>query len=316
MKLMRSTDAKERDLGFRLSSVLTWPGAKSAASFVSVEAEVTLSPAQLKQLDDGQRIYTQVCAACHQPHGMGAANLAPPLAGSDWVAGPPERIARVVLHGLYGPVQVSGTTFNLVMPGIGMSGVLNDDQIAAAISYIRRAWGNKASLVDTSLITKVREDTKGRTLPWTAAELLNVKSGRKIEAIKADANGSFSLPASKATTYGEKLAYRPALDVLAPWRIANDVAEWHVDVASEGDYEVAVTLAADELSAGDQFALEAESSRTVGTVISSGDYEHFVDSPARRIHLKAGVNRLLLKAEGSLKQELADVRAVKLKRAR
>lgn len=316
MKLMRSTDAKERDLGFRLASVLTWPGAKGAAAFVSAEAEATLSPTQLKQLDDGQRIYTQVCAACHQPHGMGAANLAPPLAGSDWVAGPPERIARVVLQGLYGPVQVSGTTFNLVMPGIGMSGVVNDDQIAAAISYIRRAWGNSASLVEPALITKVREETKGRTLPWTADELLNVKSDTKIVAIKADAKGDFILPASLATTFGQKLAYRPALDVLAPWRIANDVAEWHVDVASEGDYEVTVTLAADELSAGDQFALEAESSRTIGTVISSGDYEHFVDAPAGRIHLKSGVNRLLLKAEGPLMQELADVRAVNLKRVR
>ncbi len=315
-KLIRSNDDTKRDLGFRLASVLTWPGAKGAAAFVSAEAEATLSPTQLKRLDDGQRIYQQVCAACHQPHGMGAANLAPPLAGSDWVAGPPERIARVVLQGLYGPVQVSGTTFNLVMPGIGMSGVVNDDQIAAAISYIRRAWGNSASLVEPALITKVREETKGRTLPWTADELLNVKSDTKIVAIKADAKGDFILPASLATTFGQKLAYRPALDVLAPWRIANDVAEWHVDVASEGDYEVTVTLAADELSAGDQFALEAESSRTIGTVISSGDYEHFVDAPAGRIHLKSGVNRLLLKAEGPLMQELADVRAVNLKRVR
>jgi mono/diheme cytochrome c family protein len=275
-----------------------------------------LSPAQLKQLDDGQRIYQQVCTACHQPHGMGAANLAPPLAGSDWVAGPPERIARVVLHGLYGPVQVSGNSFNLVMPGIGMSGVLNDDQLAAALSYVRRAWGNDASLVDASLITKVREETKGRTLPWTADELLNLKSDAKIAAIQADAKGDFLLPASKATTYGEKLAYRPALDVLAPWRVANDIAEWHVEVASDGDYEVTVTLAADDASAGDKFALEAETSRAVGTVISSGDYEHFVEASAGKITLKAGVNRLLLKPEGPLKQELADVRAVKLKRAR
>lgn len=315
MKLMRSTDAKERDLGFRLASVLTWPGAKSSSAFVSAEAEATLSPTQLKQLDDGQRIYQQACAACHQPHGMGAANLAPPLAGSDWVAGPPERIARVVLHGLYGPVQVSGNTFNLVMPGLGMSGAVNDDQIAAALSYVRRAWGNNASLVEPLLIAKVREETKGRTLPWTAAELLNVKSDAKVEAVKADANGSFTLPASKATTYGEKLAYRPALDVLAPWRVANDVAEWHVEVASEGDYEVTVTLAADNASAGDKFALEAETSRAVGTVISSGDYEHFVEASAGRIHLKAGINRLLLKAEGPLKQELADVRTIRLVRS-
>jgi hypothetical protein len=220
----------------------------------------------------------------------------------------------VALHGLYGPVQVNGTTFNLVMPGLGASGLLDDDKLAAILSYIRRAWGNNAPLVESSLVASVRAETKSRTLPWTAAELLEVKTSALVNVIKPDAAGNLTLPAKLAVTYGQKLAYRPALDVLAPWRSENEAAEWHVEAPTAGDYVVSVLLAADASSAGDRFAVEAESSRTVGTVLASGGYDRFVEAPAGVLTLKAGVNRVLLRSEGPLKQELADVRLVMLKR--
>jgi hypothetical protein len=47
------------------------------------------------------------------------------LAGSDWVAGPVERLARNVLHGLYGPVKGNDQTWNLAMPGLGVTGALD-----------------------------------------------------------------------------------------------------------------------------------------------------------------------------------------------
>ena len=77
---------------------------------------------------------------------------------------------------------------------------------------------------------------------------------------------------------------------------------------------MSVTLAADDASAGDNFVVETEGSRTIGTVIASGGYDRFVESPAGKITLKSGVNRLLLRSEGPLKQELADVRQITLKR--
>ena len=59
---------------------------------------------------DGGAIYNAYCAACHGDDGKGAvAGVFPPLAGSEWVAGDPERSIQVVLHGLVGPVSVAGT---------------------------------------------------------------------------------------------------------------------------------------------------------------------------------------------------------------
>jgi hypothetical protein len=55
------------------------------------------------------------------------------------------------------------------MPPLGPA--LNDEQIAAALTYIRRAWGHTASPVDPLNVMEVRGLTKGRTKPWTDQEL-------------------------------------------------------------------------------------------------------------------------------------------------
>ena len=162
---------------------------------------------------------------------------------------------------------------------------------------------------------KVRKETAGRTLPWTAAELATVgqpAAASSAPLVKPGANGEIILPASKAATYGQKLAYRPALDILAPWRVKEDVAEWRIEIPAEGRYEVFVTLAADDASAGDEFVIETEGSRTKGTVLSSGGYERFREVAAGKLDIKVGINRVLMRPEGVLRQELADVRAVRL----
>ncbi|MEQ1861062.1 MAG: c-type cytochrome [Chthoniobacteraceae bacterium] len=269
-----------------------------------------LTPEQEKRVAEGQQIYAQVCAACHQPHGGGNAGVAPPLAGSDWVTGPPERLVRVVLHGLYGPVQVNGQTWNLHMPGLGAG--FDDERVAGVLSYIRRAWGNAAPPVEPSLVADVRADSATRTFPWRVEELALATTVDEAPAINPTPNGELRLPASAASVYAQKLAYRPSLDVLAPWRLADDVAGWRVEVARGGAYKVFVLLAADDASAGDQFALETDGSSTTGTVLSSGGYESFREVPAGQLTLKPGVNRLLLRPHGPLRQELADVRAVRL----
>ena len=61
------------------------------------------------------------------------------------------------------------------MPPIG--NVLNDAQIAAVLTYIRREWGNAATPVDPALIKTIRALTGGRTKPWTDAELSAIPAG-------------------------------------------------------------------------------------------------------------------------------------------
>jgi mono/diheme cytochrome c family protein len=132
----------------------------------------------------GLAVYNRpTCAACHQADGLGNLSLSiPPLAGSDWVlADGPNRLIRVVLHGLKGPIKLNGQDFNT--SGVGAMNPwgqspdnpagLTAKEIAEVLSYIRNAWGNKASIITEDQVKAVIDAEKGRDASeaWTAEEL-------------------------------------------------------------------------------------------------------------------------------------------------
>lgn len=118
---------------------------------------------------DGRQIFSANCASCHQASGEGVEGTYPPLAGSEWVTGGEERVVRILLHGLNGPVDVAGQTYSGAMPPWG--GALSDAEIAAVTTYVRGSWGNKAAPVAPATVARVRAATAARKAPWTAAEL-------------------------------------------------------------------------------------------------------------------------------------------------
>ena len=93
----------------------------------------------------GAAVYSQSCAGCHGATGTGVAGQFPPLAGNPVVVGDPSKVIPIVLKGLSGSITVKGQTYNNTMPP--WKGTLSNKQIADVITYIRNAWGNKASTV-------------------------------------------------------------------------------------------------------------------------------------------------------------------------
>jgi len=84
----------------------------------------------------GEKVYAGTCAACHQANGMGLPNTFPPLAGSKVVLGPKDDQIRLVLHGRKGVYRP-----NTEMPP---QAALSDVDLAAAITFTRHSFGNKA----------------------------------------------------------------------------------------------------------------------------------------------------------------------------
>lgn len=134
---------------------------------IVIEEGADLDPFQLA-MKKGQSVFNN-CAGCHQGNGLGQPGVIPPLAGSEWVTGGTERIARVVLHGLIGPVMVKGASYNSAMTPFNQ---LNDKEISYVLTYIRNSWGNEASMITPEMVAKVREDTKDHTGQWTEASLV------------------------------------------------------------------------------------------------------------------------------------------------
>lgn len=70
-------------------------------------------------------------------------SLAPPLLDSDWLLREDADLARVVIDGLTGPIQVNGTDWDLTMPPLG---TLSDAEIADVLNFVRFRFDPRAEL--------------------------------------------------------------------------------------------------------------------------------------------------------------------------
>ncbi len=102
----------------------------------------------------GKDVYGQYCAACHKADGTGEAGVWPPLAGNSLVRGADTTgLLRVIMDGGFTP-----TTERTPQP-YGMPPFrhfLNDQQIAAAATYIRNTWGNQSGGIHHRDVNRVR----------------------------------------------------------------------------------------------------------------------------------------------------------------
>jgi mono/diheme cytochrome c family protein/glucose/arabinose dehydrogenase len=161
-------DGTKKSYAELLDAAIAWPDKPGVPPPPVVKP---LTEEQQKRFEHGKLMYTALCSACHQPSGLGLEGLAPPLVDSEWLLGPADRPVRVILHGLSGPVNVGGRTWRLEMPPLP----LDDDTVAAILTYTRREWEHTASPVSPEDVAKVRAAHQGRTKAWTADELMPPK---------------------------------------------------------------------------------------------------------------------------------------------
>jgi mono/diheme cytochrome c family protein len=95
---------------------------------------------------------------------------APPLEGSSWVAGPENRVIKIVLHGLRGTISVRSKIYNQEMPGFGP--ILTDADIASLLSYVRRRFGGASTPISEATVSLIRASNRGRMQYWTVEELI------------------------------------------------------------------------------------------------------------------------------------------------
>lgn len=154
-----------------ISAIFEWPG--HAADTASIAPLVKLSKNEQAQFAAGRQLYLTTCAGCHGTDGQGLARFAPPLTGSDWVLGDEKRLSLIVLHGIEGPIEVSGKQYDApeiltVMPA---HSTLDDASISSILTYIRNEWGNAAKPISRRTVGMTRVMSQGRVVPWTAKEL-------------------------------------------------------------------------------------------------------------------------------------------------
>jgi mono/diheme cytochrome c family protein len=91
-----------------------------------------------EKIELGRRLFTSICAACHQPTGVGLPKMFPPLAGSDFLNADKNRAIQTVIFGRQGEVVVNGQKFNNSMPSFP----LTDQDIANVLTFVYNSFGN------------------------------------------------------------------------------------------------------------------------------------------------------------------------------
>ena len=133
----------------------------AAAPIVSdaQEASSNASPVgQSELIANGEKIFTNVCIACHQPGGVGVPGIFPaldknPLLTTD----DPTYFITTVLNGRGGMPTFRGS--------------YNDEEIAGVVTYVRQAWDNDAPAVTAEEVAKIRKDTAAPpSVPYATPE--------------------------------------------------------------------------------------------------------------------------------------------------
>jgi mono/diheme cytochrome c family protein len=102
----------------------------------------------------GKQLYETHCVDCHGADGKGLAPAYPPLAGNRAITMDNSvNAVRIVLNGGFAP----GTAANPRPYGMPpYSHLMNDEEVAAVVSYLRASWGNGAPPVGAGEVNRYR----------------------------------------------------------------------------------------------------------------------------------------------------------------
>ena len=92
--------------------------------------------------------------------------------GTQWVLGNEERLIKIALNGIMGPMEINGNKYGGQVPMTPFGGMLKDQEIAAVLTYVRNAFGNKASTISPDEVKRVRDAIKDKKGFYSPDELL------------------------------------------------------------------------------------------------------------------------------------------------
>ncbi|MFK7934696.1 MAG: c-type cytochrome, partial [Saprospiraceae bacterium] len=123
----------------------------------------------------GKELYEReaYCGTCHQAQGQGLAAAGyPPLRQSKWVREDEDRLIKLTLKGIYGPMTVLNRQYTGNVPMTPFEGLMNDEEVAAVLTYVRNTFENRASVITPEKVKTIRAEIAEKQGFYTAEELL------------------------------------------------------------------------------------------------------------------------------------------------
>jgi mono/diheme cytochrome c family protein len=164
---MKKKPVKAEAVAAAPSLALAAPAPAAGAAPAAPAAGGAPTPAPAAAIDPavmalGKQSY-MLCAACHGPDGSGLkagpALMAPSLVGSKLLLGDPDQSLLVILKG----IAKENMNFMGVMAPLAAG--LDDQKLAAVLTYTRNEWGNSAPAVTVEQAAAARAKFAGVNAP-------------------------------------------------------------------------------------------------------------------------------------------------------
>ncbi|MFG6158896.1 cytochrome D1 domain-containing protein [Halomonas sp. 1390] len=264
----------------------------------------------------GARVYAEQCAACHRPDGEGVSGVFPPHRGhvgelyaaeGNEISGR-DYLARVLLHGLTGPIVVDGETYDGNMPAWGEA--LGAAQIAEVLNY---------------LLTEIDPAPEGFR-PYTAEEIAALRDpaldGRDVHRLRQGLEGlgaatpdaADAAPAEVEATLSREAAFPgPAYVAVQHGNAVQALPGGQAWPGVPGAHYAALSpdgsrLLVSGFKAGDVYLLDARSGERLATLPIGEVAQGVKISPDGRLGLamaqKQGVMAVIDLVEGELIERL------------
>jgi putative membrane-bound dehydrogenase-like protein len=274
----------------------------------------------------GRALFTKHCAACHRLGGEGH-EVGPDLSALR------DKSAEYLLIAVLDPnraVEARYVSYQAdLKDGRTLTGVLTAETgtsitlVSAdgkAHTVLRTNLESLTSTGKSAMPEGLEKDLKVRDmadlLAYLRAAVPAVKpkafAGNKPEVVRPDGDGALHLLATNAEIYGRTLVLEEKYANLGHWTSADDRAVWTVEPPRAGKYDVYLEYACDPGSAGNAFVLEADDRTLTGKVAGTGSWDTYRRVKVGVLALKAGRQRVVMRASGPVKGALIDLKMVRL----
>lgn len=272
----------------------------------------------------GREVFLKNCANCHRLDAVGTAT------GPD-LAALTNRAPRALLTAILDPNQaiedkflqylaetddglqlagviVDETSTTITMVGAdGKSTVLQRERLVELSSTGR-------SLMPDGLEAQIDAAAMHDLLAFLRSDAPDPKSfpGNEPRTIEADGLGVLRLPASHSRIYGPSAVFESTYGNIGWWSSLEDLIAWTVRVDQPGTYEVSIDYASADGASGDRVEISIGSKTVQGVVEGTGTWDDYQTLKIGTVELDAGEYEVNVRAIGSIKSALMDLRSIKL----
>jgi putative membrane-bound dehydrogenase-like protein len=274
----------------------------------------------------GTQVFTKTCSTCHRVGGIGH-QVGPDLASIG------DKSPASLLIAILDPNRaVEARYINYLAQtksGLTFTGVLANET-GNSITLVGPE-GKSQTLLRTDLEQLISsnksvmpEGLEKDLKPQDLADLIafirsdiplpqrRIFEGNHPALVRPAADGSIPLLATNGEIYGSNVVLEKKYGNLGFWRSEDDQVIWSIEVPRPGKYAVWLDWACDDKAAGNELALQVDTTRLTSKVLGTSTWDNYQQAKIGTIRLRAGRQQLVVRSAGRIRGVLIDLRSIKL----